>query len=133
VKFWSALETALKRAIRRPGTVFTAGRISAECRGGTLWMTLPSGRSIAYPEARLVDGKFEGTADIAFKDNAHGKWKDVTEWHGTFTENAVQATARDLLAAALIRLEAGGFPIIAHVHDEVIGPAPTAPPSSCRS
>jgi hypothetical protein len=108
----------------RPGTVFKAGRISAECRDGTLWMMLPSGRSIAYNEPRLVEGKFENTADIAFKDNQHGKWKDVTEWYGTFVENAVQATARDLLAAALIRLEAAGFPIIAHVHDEVIAEVP---------
>jgi DNA polymerase len=75
VRFWSNLETALKRAVRRPGQRFTCGRLSAECRDGTLWMTLPSGRSIAYPEAHLVDGKFEDTTDIAFKDNAMGKWR----------------------------------------------------------
>jgi AAA domain len=120
VRFWNALETALKRAIRRPGNRFTCGRLSAECRDGTLWLMLPSGRSIAYPEAHLVDGKFEDTTDIAFKDNAHGKWVDVTEWYGTFVENCVQACARDLLAAALVRLEAAGFAIVAHVHDEAI-------------
>jgi DNA polymerase len=120
VRFWSNLEIALKRAVRRLGQRFTCGRLSAESRDGTLWMTLPSGRSIAYPQARLVDGKFEDTTDIAFKDNAMGKWREVTEWYGTFVENAVQATARDLLAAALVRLEAAGFEIIAHVHDEAI-------------
>ena len=83
-------------------------------------MELPSGRAISYPEARLVDGKFEDTTDIAFKDNAMGKWREVTEWHGTFCENSVQAVARDLLAAALVRLEAAGFEVIAHVHDEAI-------------
>jgi DNA polymerase len=119
VRFWNNLEIALKRAIRRPGW-FICGRLSAERRDGTLWMTLPSGRAIAYPEARLVDGKFEDTTDIAFKDNAMGKWRDVTEWYGVFVENAVQATARDLLAAALVRLDAAGFEIIAHVHDEAI-------------
>jgi hypothetical protein len=87
-------------------------------------MTLPSGRSIAYPEARLVDGKFEDTTDIAFKDNAMGKWREVVEWYGTFVENSVQASARDLLAAALVRLEAAGFEIIAHVHDEAIAEIP---------
>jgi DNA polymerase len=80
--------------------------------------------AIAYPKARLVDGKFEHTIDIAFKDNAMGKWREVTEWYGTFVENAVQATARDLLAAALVRLEAAGFPIVAHVHDEAIAELP---------
>jgi hypothetical protein len=49
-----------------------------------------------------------------------GKWKDVTGWYGTFVENAVQGAARDILAAALVRLDAAGFAIIAHVHDEVI-------------
>jgi DNA polymerase len=120
VRFWSDLEHALKRAIRRPGKRFQCGRLSAECHEGTLFMTLPSGRGIAYPQARLVKGKFEDSVDIAFKDNEHGKWTDVTEWYGTFVENAVSGTARDLLAAALMRLEAAGFPIVAHVHDEAI-------------
>jgi DNA polymerase len=124
VRFWNALETALKRAIRRPGQWFTCGHLSAQCWDGTLWVTLPSGRSIAYPEAHLVDGKFEDTTDIAFKDNAKGQWREVTEWYGTFVENAVQATARDLLAAALVRLEAAGFEIVAHVHDEAIAEIP---------
>jgi hypothetical protein len=60
---------------------------------------------VIYPEARLVDGKFKHTTNIAFKDNAMGKWREITEWYGTFVENAVQATA-DLLATALVRLEA---------------------------
>jgi DNA polymerase len=124
VRFWNALEIALKRAVRRPGQRFTCGRLSAECRDGTLWLTLPSGRAIAYPQAKLVDGKFEDTTDIAFMDNAKGQWREVTAWYGVFVENAVQATARDLLAAALVRLEAAGFQIIAHVHDEAIAEIP---------
>jgi hypothetical protein len=120
VRFWSNLETALKRAVRRPGQLFTCGRLSAQCWDGTLWVELPSDRAIAYPEAHLVDGKFEDTTDIAFKDNAMGKWREVVEWYGVFVENVVQATARDLLAAALVRLEAAGFEIVAHVHDEAI-------------
>jgi hypothetical protein len=120
VRFWTDLENALKRAVRRPGKRFECSRLSAECRDGTLRMYLPSGRSISYPEARLVPGKFEDTTAIAFKDNAMGKWMDVTGWYGTFVENAVQATARDVLAAALMRVEATGFNPIAHVHDEAI-------------
>jgi DNA polymerase bacteriophage-type len=125
VRFWSDLENALKRAIRRPGKRFQCGRLSAECHHeSTLFMTLPSGRRIGYPQARLVKGKFEDSVDIAFKDNEHGKWTDVTEWYGTFIENAVSGTARDLLAAALMRLEAAGFPIVGHVHDEAIAEIP---------
>jgi hypothetical protein len=132
VRFWHELEKALKRVIRKPGVRFTYGRISAECRDGTLHMILPSGRAISYPEARLVPGKFEGTVNIQFKDNGSAKkgfripagqtakWHDVVEWYGTFTENCVQAVARDVLAAALVRVDAAGFTIVGHVHDEVI-------------
>jgi DNA polymerase len=124
VQFWAALETALKRAIRKPGKRFACGRLSAECRDGVLWLQLPSGRAIAYPEARRADGKFEDSVEIAFKDSARGKWREVAEWFGTFVENVTQATARDLLAASLVRLEAAGFPIVAHVHDEVVAEIP---------
>jgi hypothetical protein len=91
---------------------------------GTLLMMLPSGRRLAYPEARLAPGKFEFTRELVFKDNARGGWADVSAWYGTLVENAVQATARDLLAAAMLRLEAAGYPIVLHVHDEVVAEVP---------
>ena len=49
-----------------------------------------------------------------FKDNARGKWSDYRGWFGTFIENVVQGTARDLLAAAIERFEARGIPIVLH-------------------
>ena len=72
----------------------------------------------------MVPGKFAGTTQIAFKDNARGKWADVHEWYGTFTENVVQAISRDLLAAAMHRLERAGYPIVLHIHDEIVCEAP---------
>ena len=81
---------------------------------------LPSGRRICYPQARLVPGKFAGTTQVMFKDNARGGWNDVTGWHGTLVENVVQAVARDLLAAAMRRIEHAGYPIVLHVHDEIV-------------
>src|SRR5262249_37670999 len=45
-------------------------------------------------------------------------------WRGSFTENLVQAFCRDLLAAAMLRLEAGGYKTVLHVHDEVIAEIP---------
>jgi putative DNA primase/helicase len=120
VRFWAEVELALKRAVRRPEKSFTCGRLSAECRDGTLWMTLPSGRAIAYPEARLVEGKFEDASDLAFHDNAKGLWREIAGWYGVFVENAVQATARDLMACAMVRLEEAGLPVIATIHDEIV-------------
>ena len=52
-------------------------------------------------------------------DNARGQWKPYRGWFGTFVENVVQGTARDLLAAAIDRLESRGIPVVFHCHDEV--------------
>jgi DNA polymerase bacteriophage-type len=119
VRFWRALENMLCRAVRT-GQRTTLGRLAAECENGTLYIVLSSGRRLAYPEARLVQGKFEFATEIAFKDNARGNWVDVYAWYGTFVENVVQATARDLLAAAMIRIDEAGMPIVLHVHDELV-------------
>ena len=92
---------------------------------GNLYLTLPSGRAITYPEARLVPSKFEGyPPDVMFKDNARKQWKETRAWHGTFTENVVQGTARDILVAAIARMEAHGLPVVLHVHDDLVVEAP---------
>ena len=52
------------------------------------------------------------------------KWAEYRGWFGTFAENVVQGTARDLLAAALERFETRGIPIVLHVHDEVVAEVP---------
>jgi DNA polymerase bacteriophage-type len=85
---------------------------------------LPSGRRISYPQARLVPGKFKDTTQVMFKDNARGGWTDAQAWHGTFTENVAQGTARDLLAAAMQRLERAGYKIVLTVHDEIVAEVP---------
>src|SRR5262245_8943333 len=57
--------------------------------------------------------------DVEFMDNSKGQWKPVRGWFGTFVENCVQGCARDLLAAALIRFEHRGWPVVFHNHDEI--------------
>jgi DNA polymerase len=122
VRFWHDLENCLCRALRTKQRV-VLGNLSAEVVDSMLYLTLPSGRRPAYPEARLEPGKF-GKDEIVFKDNARGGWTDCRGWFGTFTENVVQAVARDLLAAAMLRLEAAGYPIVLHVHDEIVAEVP---------
>jgi DNA polymerase len=118
--FWRELARAIRIAIRI-GQPMTAGKITADYRDSNLTLMLPSGRRITYPEARLVAGKYEnGYPDVQFMDNAHGKWCPFRGWFGTFVENVVQGTARDLLAAAIARCEARGISIILHVHDELV-------------
>jgi DNA polymerase len=124
IAYWRELARAIRIAIRT-GQPFAAGRIVASFESGNLYLTLPSGRRISYPQARLVEGKFEGAPpDVMFKDNARGNWTDYRGWFGTFIENVVQGTARDLLAAAIERFEARGIPIVLTVHDEGVAEVP---------
>jgi hypothetical protein len=123
-RFWKELARAIRIAIRtgQPILVAPAPRppIVAAFTLGNLTLTLPSGRSITYPQARLVPGKFEdGDPDVLFQDNARGQWKPYRGWFGTFVENVVQGCARDLLAAAIARFEARGLPVVHHCHDEL--------------
>ena len=123
VRFWHRLERAAHRAvITRQRVDFN--RLSFAMENGTLLMTLPSRRQIHCPEAKLVPGKFEGTRQLHFKDNARGGWNDVDAWFGTLVENVVQSTARDLLAAAMLRVHAAGFKIVLSVHDEIVVEVP---------
>jgi DNA polymerase len=122
-RFWRRLEGGIKRAIRS-GQRGTLGQLAFELENGTFFIALPSGRRLSYPGAHLVPGKFDGTTDVAFFDNAHGGWTEKRAWFGVFVENVISATARDLLAAALKRIDAAGFAICLHVHDEVVTEVP---------
>jgi hypothetical protein len=123
-RFWKRLERAAHRGVITRQRINLNNQLSFVMENGTLLLTLPSGRQIHYPEAKLVPGKFEGTRQLRFKDNARGSWNDVDAWFGTLVENVVQATARDLLVAAMRRVEAAGYPIVLSVHDEIVAEVP---------
>jgi hypothetical protein len=128
--FWQRLMRAARISIRTKQAirVMPAPRpsIITDFDGTDFTITLPSGRAINYPGARLTPNtKFEnGEADIEFFDNARKQWKPVRAWYGTLVENVVQGCARDLLAAAIIRAEARGWQVIFHCHDELVVEAP---------
>jgi DNA polymerase len=91
VEYWRELARAIRIAIRT-GQPFAARAIIASYEDGNLCLTLPSGRRITYPQARLIESKFEGAPpDVMFKDNARGKWTDYRGWFGTFIENIFRA------------------------------------------
>jgi hypothetical protein len=129
--FWRRLMRAALIAIRTKRSVEAnpppLPPITVAFDGIDMTITLPSGRAINYPGARLAaNGKFEdGDTDIEYMDNAKGQWKPARAWFGTLVENVVQGTARDLLAAAIVRAEAR-WPgsVIFHCHDELVIEAP---------
>jgi DNA polymerase len=131
VQFWKGIERAAINALRRSPQVIHYGRLTlqCDCRAGLryLFITLPSGRVISYPSVTLIRGKFDQPA-VMFMDNALGKWAEANHgrgaYGGLFTENIVSGIARDLLAAAMLRLESAGYKIPLHVHDEIVAELP---------
>lgn len=86
--------------------------------GGTLYCTLPSGRSLAYHQARIGPGKFGEV--IYFFTNTDRGWVEQNTYGGKLVENVVQAVARCLLAQGMLNVAAAGYKIVMHVHDEII-------------
>ncbi len=120
VPFWSDLEQAYTRAIRRPGDVFKAGRVQYMMQGDHLWYALPSGRVLCYPYARIEEDGVS-YAKASWKPAADAKeWPRARLWKGLACENIVQATANDILREALRRMDAAGIEVVLHVHDEIV-------------
>jgi DNA polymerase len=133
VQFWRGIERAAVDAVRDARPV-TYGRFTLqreEVHGVPfLFITLPGGRRLAYPFVRLVRDDY-GRAAVQFMDNSLGGWQPCgwqkgksSIWGGTFTENLVQAVARDRLASTMLRCEAKGFPIVLHMHDALVAEVP---------
>ena len=125
VAMWRDMEKAAKWAIRHKGVIVKYHHgVTFQTERGCLFMQLPSGRRIAYcqPSIKTEDGDYFQKESITYKGviQASGGWGAVYTWGGKIVENLVQATARDCLAAAMLRLDAAGYSIVMHVHDEVI-------------
>lgn len=126
VALWRSLEQAAIRCVRRKrSTLSTVGGIRFDYEEPVLWMTLPSGRRIAYWGAEYSENRW-GNVGLSYmgQDQKTKKWTRLETWGGKLTENLVQATARDCLAESMLRLDAAGYSIRGHVHDEVIITAP---------
>lgn len=123
VQFWYACNTAAIEAIEGKTTVKTHNLVF-QCTRGILYITLPSGRKLAYVKPRIIEGKF-GQDSIEFDGlNSVGKWGPVETYGGKLAENIVQATARDCLAYSMLNVDAAGYDIVMHVHDELVTDTP---------
>ncbi len=119
VKFWYAIEKAAIDTVK-DHTDRTVGRIGFQYSANTLWIVLPSGRRLAYIKPKLQPNRF-GRMALTFEGlGVNNKWTRGETYSGKLTENITQATARDLLAEAMRRMELAGLGIVGHVHDEVI-------------
>lgn len=121
---WRALERAAIRCVaHKTPQVSAIGGIRFEMECGILWMTLPSGRRIAYYGAEYGPSRFHRdrrALSYMGVDQKTKRWGRVETWGGKLAENVTQATARDCLRDTMLALEDAGYDIRAHVHDEVI-------------
>ena len=122
---WNDVERAAIAAIERPETVQVVGKLKFRKTGSFLFMQLPGGRCLAYPWPKLADdltpwGKQIKKIHFMGADPVTKQWGVQDTYGGKLVENAVQAIARDLLAHAMMNLEDHGWPIVLHVHDEIV-------------
>ena len=126
-KFWYAIDRATWEAVRNRERVIRCGRLLLKCTGLFLFIKLPSGRKLAYPYPRIEIEDLQHEV-VVFKDASAGQWRDCRGGNGAYgglwTENIVSGIARDLLAAAMLRLEGAGYKIVLHVHDEAVAEVP---------
>jgi DNA polymerase len=129
VKLWKKVEMAAKAAIEDHKAHTIERGISFSYRNNSLYIGLPSGRSLVYFGARLKEGQYGDQIVYKGVNQTTKKWEDTETYGGKLVENIVQGIARDCLAEAMMRVD-NMYPgkIVMHVHDEMIVdmPAETA-------
>ena len=125
IGFWWDVDRMVKEAIENPGTIqrlsCAADRTSicAQMTRNLLSITLPSGRCIRYYKPRIDMNKY-GSESITYAGMDAGKWARVETYGPKLVENIVQATSRDCLRDAMMRVTEKYPDIVMHVHDEMI-------------
>lgn len=119
VNYWYEIDGAVKAAVKER-KMTTVGRVTVYYQSGMLKIALPSGRVLSYVRPRMTVNRF-GSESVSYEGvGTNRKWTRIESYGAKFCENIVQATARDVLAEAMLRLEKKGFDIVCHIHDEVV-------------
>ena len=117
VRFWWDVDKAAMEAVRHKHTNSTHG-ITFFCQSGMLFITLPSGRRLAYVKPRVGENKFGGSCITYEGVGGTKKWERLDSYGPKFVENIVQATARDILCYSMQTLRCCS--IVMHIHDELV-------------
>jgi len=117
VRFWWDVDRAAMKAVREHSITETHG-LRFTYGSGMLFITLPSGRRLAYVKPRIGINQF-GSECITYEGvGSTKKWERIESYGPKFVENIVQATSRDILCFAMINLR--HFSIVMHIHDELV-------------
>lgn len=117
VRFWWDVDRAVKECVKMRIPTETHG-LRFDYRSAMLFITLPSGRRLAYVKPRIGENQFGGESVTYMGVSGTKKWERLESYGPKFVENIVQGTARDILCYAMRTLR--NCAIVAHVHDEVI-------------
>ena len=117
VRLWREVDRCVKMAVKHKAVV-TLRDLTFSCRSGMLFITLPSGRKLAYAKPRIETNRFGGQSVTYEGVGGLKKWERIESFGGKFVENIVQGIARDILCFAMKELR--NTDIVAHVHDELI-------------
>jgi DNA polymerase len=137
-RFWRRLNEEAIDAVEHPGKETGYREIGFKVVDDWLSMILPDGKRIWYwnPEVRVKMPSWHKPAEdercasgecdhepipqLTYMAQKFGKWARVSTYGGKLCENATQATARQLLVPAMLRLRAAGYPIVLSVYDEIV-------------
>lgn len=124
VKLWWDVHKCVIKAIRdRQPQTYKCLQFVYE--SGILFIGLPSGRRLAYVKPKIYRNDFDRDEVSYMGVDATKKWGSISSYGPKFVENIIQAISRDILAEAMSRLDAVGYKIVMHVHDEAVIEAPT--------
>ena len=119
VAFWNAMDRAARKVIRKQEAA-RVGKVTLYWQDDKMLMRLPSGRNLCYQSPHFTMNRFGSDAIGYYAPNSAGQMVEQETFGGKLAENATQAIARDILAHAMLNLDAAGYPIVFHVHDEAV-------------
>ena len=128
VTFWYQVEAAAMETVKtghttmiRDGSIVFAREMDPENDLDFMTIQLPNGRKLYYAKPHIGSNRFGRPAICYWGVNQKTRrWEATETYGGKLTENITQAVARDCLAEAVERLEASGYPVVFHIHDEVV-------------
>lgn len=123
VKLWWDVHRCVIKAVKdkQPQTYKC---LTFEYQSGMLFIGLPSGRRLAYAKPSVYRNDYDRDEIAYMGVDATKKWGKIDSYGPKFVENIIQAMSRDILAEAMARMEAAGYDIVIHVHDEAVIEAP---------
>ena len=117
IELWWDVDRAVKECIKKRIFTETHG-IRFVYQSGMMFITLPSGRRLAYVRPGIGENRFGGESVTYMGVGGTKKWERLETFGGKLVENIVQAVSRDILCYAMRTLSCCS--IVAHVHDEII-------------